>query len=409
MRKLFVAGTLLAALVAGCLSGNDAPDADGDGLSDAKEAQYRTNPNAPDTDLDGLSDGDEVDAGTNATRRDTDGDGTYDGADEDPLDPLVGGYLAPEVPAVDAAALLADHAAFVTAYNVRKANGPDHEAARNALIDLFESYGLEAYRHNFTQGIDQANIVGIKWGVVRDQWVVVGGHYDTTTTAGVDQETSQGAYDDGSGTFLTVHQAKAFSTVQPYYTMAFVAYDGEERGLQGASAFVRDFYLEGNGTPYGRVNIVGAVDLDMVGINWPGTMAPMNILSNSNALSAVADAKRTEMGWPDEQWKEKDSLAEAGLVELGSSDFAAFMEAGIPTIFFISDFLEMGLPAPAPPLAYTPVGVYPFWHQYDTLESMTAMAGSEENLRLGFQATSDVTAHILWSLAMQPNAEWDAA
>src|SRR5688572_1960486 len=255
MRKLLLAGLLVAAVLAGCLASDDSPDADGDGLSDSREADFGTNPRNPDSDYDGLQDGTELDAGTDPNGADSDGDFAPDGWEvengTDPLDPASGGYPIPPVPAVSAADLLADHAAFVTANPKRRANEPTHESARQALLGMFESYGLEAYRHNFTEGIDQANIVGIKWGVVRNQWVVVGAHYDTVdqvcALTGVDctlSEASQGAYDDGSGTFLTMHLAKAFSTVQPYYTMAFVAFDGEERGTQGARAFVRDFMLE---------------------------------------------------------------------------------------------------------------------------------------------------------------------
>ncbi|MEA3135743.1 MAG: hypothetical protein QOJ26_224 [Thermoplasmata archaeon] len=319
-------------------------------------------------------------------------------------------YVAPsEAPVVVAADLLSDHKDFVTTYPVRKGEDPRHEGARQALTALYESYGLEVFRHNFTTGgLDQANIVGIKWGVDRQHWVVVGGHYDTTTNAGPEQ--SQGAYDDGSGTMITVHLAKAFSTIQPYYTMAFIAYDGEERGLQGAQAFVDDVVIADNST-YGDIDVVGTVDLDMIGINWPGTMAPVTLLSNSKAISKTADDKRVSMEWPDSQWHQSDNLKEAGLVALGTSDYGAYMKEGIPTIFFISDFIELGFPAPSlvpvPPQAGLPVGVYPFWHQVDTVESMTAMAGGQDNLEAGFQAISDVAAQILFELACHPGMEWD--
>jgi hypothetical protein len=57
-------------------------DIDGDGLTNAQEATYGTNPANPDTDGDGLSDGAEVNTySTNPLIADTDGDGLTDGAE----------------------------------------------------------------------------------------------------------------------------------------------------------------------------------------------------------------------------------------------------------------------------------------------------------------------------------------
>ena len=327
-------------------------------------------------------------------------------------------YVVPEVPHVDAAELLADHAAFVRKDSDRRGNTEDHENARLDILARFESYGLETYRHDFEDGIPQANLIGIKWGVVRDQWVVVGGHYDIVNTPpcaipGCVAQT-EGAYDDGSGTMMSVHLGKAFANVTPYYTMAFIAYDGEERGLQGAGAFVRDFVTGDAGeypTPYGQVKIVGALDLDMIGLNWPGVMAPINVLTNSEMAFEVADEKRHEMDWPDAQWRRKDGLM------LGSSDYARFWSVSeedggpIPTMFFIADFEELGAPnagGEVPEEAYTPFGAYPFWHLEDTVETMTGLAGGQENLEAGFQSAVDVAAHVLHAYACHPMYEFDA-
>ena len=121
------------------------------------------------------------------------------------------------------------------------------------------------------------------------------------------------------------------------------------------------------------------------------------------------------MGWPDDQWLRKDGL------QLVSSDYARFWEVGgptsgenldpIPTIFFISDFEELGAPNPsgeAPEQAYTPFGAYPFWHLQDTVETMTAMAGGQANLEAGFQSAVDVAAAVLHAMACQPTLTFDA-
>jgi hypothetical protein len=64
-----------------------ATDTDSDGLSNAFESAYGTNPAAADSDLDNLSDWDEIFVyGTDPMDDDTDGDGTTDDLDSTPLD-----------------------------------------------------------------------------------------------------------------------------------------------------------------------------------------------------------------------------------------------------------------------------------------------------------------------------------
>jgi hypothetical protein len=57
----------------------ESPDSDGDGLTDAEEADAGTDPEVEDTDGDRLMDGDEPANGTDPTAYDTDGDGYADG------------------------------------------------------------------------------------------------------------------------------------------------------------------------------------------------------------------------------------------------------------------------------------------------------------------------------------------
>ncbi|MFP3896131.1 MAG: protein kinase domain-containing protein [Anaerolineales bacterium] len=59
-------------------------DSDGDGLTNAEELQWGTDPNNRDTDGDTLLDGEEVAMGTSPTSKDTDGDGIQDNVDEAP-------------------------------------------------------------------------------------------------------------------------------------------------------------------------------------------------------------------------------------------------------------------------------------------------------------------------------------
>ncbi|MFB6119066.1 hypothetical protein [Halosegnis sp.] len=65
-------------------------DSDGDGVSDAQEAAFGSDPLVADTDDDGLADGRELDLGTSPTAVDTDRDGLSDAEEVDgPTDPTV--------------------------------------------------------------------------------------------------------------------------------------------------------------------------------------------------------------------------------------------------------------------------------------------------------------------------------
>ncbi|MEE9385844.1 MAG: hypothetical protein V3V08_20735 [Nannocystaceae bacterium] len=75
----------------GSSSSSAALDTDGDGLTDAEEAVFGSDPNKPDTDEDGLNDKEEQDHGTNPNEADSDGDRYWDlwelNEGTDPLDP----------------------------------------------------------------------------------------------------------------------------------------------------------------------------------------------------------------------------------------------------------------------------------------------------------------------------------
>ncbi len=326
------------------------------------------------------------------------------------------GYEVPPVPTLDAQWTADTLYDFVKTYPERASNTPDHVGARDWIAEQYESYGLDVYRQEFTNGIDQENILGILWGEVTDEWVVVGGHYDMTTTdcavpdtpAGecVTRPFSEGAYDDGSGTIQTVALAKAFAEQvaatgqKPYYTMVFSPFDGEERGLQGSGAFVDAIRGDIEPFPYheGDITLRGMLNLDMAGLNWPGTEAPLYFDENSDVLQAAVEEWRIEMGMPD------DMIQYTGIT-LGRSDYAHFMDHGVPTGFFISDFEQWE--APADSGIVIPQGAYPFWHVEDTWETMVAMAGSEEDVVAGFQTILDLSARILHAFAMQPAMEFD--
>jgi Zn-dependent M28 family amino/carboxypeptidase len=330
-----------------------------------------------------------------------------------PAKPDPAKYVVPAVPKVDAAALLSDLKSFAVAYPQRRDNLPTHEGARAAIAKAFADDGLTVWRQNFTKGgLRQTNVVGVHWGAVRDQWVVVGGHYDdclvgSTPSAGpvprepnparcATDSQSQGAYDDGSGTMMVLHLAQAWAHVPSYYTIAFVAYDGEERGTQGAQTFAEEM-LTGN-TTFGEVRFHAALDIDMFGITWPGSNAPTQILDNSNALHKVFDDTRRAIGMPDSMVYCQD------MVTLGSSDFQVYFNLNVSTAFFSSDFGKVAPPGSPAPL---PMAAYPNWHLVDTYATMEAEAGGATALQQGFTTAATIAAAELHAMADQPTLVLD--
>lgn len=317
---------------------------------------------------------------------------------EPPMDDVV---PAVAMPTLDVQTFLADYKGLVTAYSDRADNGPQHIAVRGAMADAFRANGLDVWLHNFTNGIDQQNVVGIHWGTERDQWVVVGAHYDTFSidclalgdlpTSCPGRKATGGVYDDGSGTALTLYLAKAFANVTTKYTIAYTLFDGEERGLQGSAAFVDT--VEAGESPYGNVTIHAAIDVDMFGLNWPGVSTPIEFPNTNAAMQATVEAARLELGVPD------DMIVYSDAGSSGGSDFANFVGIA-PTGFFSSNMGTQGLPmTPAGPTPTSP-GVYPFWHQVDTWETMTASAGGPENLAAGFDVGMRLEAALLYAVAV---------
>lgn len=330
-------------------------------------------------------------------------------------------WMLPELPHIDVQEFLTNHAKFVSSFPHRAANSVTHLGAREALAKEFKAVGLEVWRQTFTNGTAQENICGVKIGAVDpDTWVVVGGHYDTTTwdaiplgIAGGRQGeapgrlVSQGAYDDGSGTWITVELAKAFAQVDTYYSILFCAFDGEERGTQGS----REVYLAMRDSaefPWPIDETRAMLDLDMFGICWP-VRAPIYYSQNHDELFAKVDEARKALGVPDDLFIEWESGVARSGRGLGSSDYGWWRGGGVPTIFFISDFMDVGVPTPMPIDAMPAVpGSYPFWHWMDTVDTMTLMAGGEEMLAAGFETALHLSVETLSVMALHPEIELEA-
>ena len=154
----------------------------------------------------------------------------------------------------------------------RAAGSPGGIAARGWIVEQFKAIGLQpasgAYVHPFTytrntpagrQVGEGANVIGICPG--RDPtlpYLVVSAHYDHLGIR--DGLIYPGADDDASGVAVVIELA-AFCRRTPFrHSIVFAAFDAEERGLQGARAFVAT-------PPVPKDRLALNVNLDMVSRN----------------------------------------------------------------------------------------------------------------------------------------------
>ncbi len=142
--------------------------------------------------------------------------------------------------------------------------------------------------------------------------VIVGGHHDTVPAV-------PGATDNASGAAMTVELARAFAVDGLDKELCFATFGGEESGLHGSQALIKQFQAEKRVPRY-------MVNLDVVAT---GTTIE---LIGDRELQSRAEAIGQKQGSPVNR-----SVDPANT----SSDHASFLQAGIPAIFLAGDDYSM--------------------------------------------------------------------
>lgn len=175
------------------------------------------------------------------------------------------------------------------------------------------------------------NVVGFLRGSdpdLQDEWVVYTAHFDHVTGGPDDTGDAiyNGADDNASGTSAVMEIAQAFSMLPapPRRSMAFVLVSGEEKGLLGARHFAQ-------GASLSQESMVADINADMVSMNWPDSIFVFgqDFTTLGTTLDRVIEA-HPEVGisimenrWP-----------QIPLFQM--SDHFAFVQEGIPAVFFFS-------------------------------------------------------------------------
>lgn len=220
----------------------------------------------------------------------------------------------------------------------RKTGTEENAVARKFLVDQFEEIGLSAHYTDFQQEftftsrrekktISGVNVVGFLAGSSSKKLIVITAHYDHIGVGKANSEGDSiynGADDNASGTAALLELAKYFKKNRPEHSVIFAALDGEEMGLQGARALVKDF-------PFPLEQIVININMDMISRNEKGELYASGTYyypSFKPILEEAAANSKVKLKFGhDEPNTGSDNWTQ-------SSDHGPFFTANVPHIYF---------------------------------------------------------------------------
>ncbi len=119
----------------------------------------------------------------------------------------------------------------------RVAGRSGEQLAGDRLLQWFTDLGYAPDTQDFTfrdggTSRRSRNIVAVKPGASAQQ-IVIGAHYDSVSAG-------RGAFDNASGVALMMQLADALRDEATPYTLVFVAFGAEEKGLRGSAHYVKE-------------------------------------------------------------------------------------------------------------------------------------------------------------------------
>ncbi len=171
------------------------------------------------------------------------------------------------------------------------------------------------------------NVLGMIEGEKKDEYIVVGGHYDHVGKW--NGWIWNGADDNASGTVGVMTMAKAFKATgkKPEKTVIFSAWSGEEKGLWGSRYFVREAIKK-------EMNITLNLNYDMIARdsdNDPKKNKASMVYTKAKAGIEEITKKHIE------QYNINLDLSyRASERPSGGSDHAPFAQEGIPVFYFMA-------------------------------------------------------------------------
>lgn len=212
--------------------------------------------------------------------------------------------------------------AALQAFGTRHAAKSGGRLAAQWIAAKFHSYGIADVQILEWSAGYAGNVVATIHGQVTPDYIyVLGGHYDSVA---LDSAFEPGADDNGSGTAAVMECARVMASYQFASTIRFIAFGGEELGLVGSEAYAYAAGLQAE-------NILGMVNLDMVGYLAPGDTRDLNFIRNP-ASTWLGDAAQSAAA---------RFVPELPFVRVkamrGSSDHESFWRHGYPAIILHED------------------------------------------------------------------------
>ena len=221
----------------------------------------------------------------------------------------------------------------------RKTGSEGNLEARKFILDQFKSMELQTHYEDHQQKFsfenkrekktyeDAVNIVGFVAGNSTKKLIVITAHYDHV---GIGKPNASGdsiyngADDNASGTAALIELAKYFKENRPEHSMIFAALDGEEMGLQGAKALVKDF-------PFAMDQVVLNINMDMISRNEKGELYASGTYYNPSLKTILESAAN---GSTPKLMFGHDEPNTGGDNWTQSSDHGPFFTANVPHIYF---------------------------------------------------------------------------
>ena len=213
---------------------------------------------------------------------------------------------------------------------------------------------LAVQRRSEPVEVGARNVVGFLEGrdpVLKDEWIVVGGHHDHVGGyAGEGDTIFNGADDNASGASGVMELAEAFASLRsrPRRSLVFMTFGAEEVGLLGSRALVEQEKI-----PIER--LVFMLNFDMIGRNPDD---PVEVFSGGHAgFDRIVEEANASLGL---------ELDLSGVPSDAYSDYYPFYKRGIPFAYFFT-------------------GLHEDYHQVDDHADRLAYGRMERIVRLAYR------------------------